>query len=82
MKYVVILSSYGVESPIILPEWMNHSDVIQPHHKVVSAGFCRFHIDQNETQNVNCWGRSHTLNIGNRGTEDEELLLRNNEFSA
>lgn len=88
MKYVIILNSFNVESPIILPEWMNHNDVIQPHHKVVSAGFCRFCVEtkrfcvETKILSVSCWGRSQTLKIGNRGAEDEKLLLHFNQFSS
>lgn len=82
MKYVVTLQGSGLETPIIIPETMSHNEVVEPHHKVIGAGFCRFAVDNSGKLIVNCWGQSVTLKVKSRLKEDEELILAHNEFIA
>jgi hypothetical protein len=81
MKYIVI-DRMGIEFPIIIPETESHKEHIQPYHKVVSAGFCRFGVNPNGTLGVSCWGESIGLGFKSRPVEDETVILRHNKFSS
>lgn len=81
MKYV-ILDRMGLEIPVIFTELENHTDHVQPYQTVIAAGFCRFYVDQDGLQNVHCWGQSVGLKLSSRIRTDEEIILRQNEFSS
>ncbi len=82
MKYVVILRN-SIETPVIFPETESHTDhVNRSLDKILSAGFCRFGVDPDSTLGVSCWGKSDSLRVLSRLVEDEDLILRHNEFSA
>jgi hypothetical protein len=80
MKYVIISES-GLELPIILTECQSHKDVVKEHTKVISAGFCKFYIGDNDVLCVCCWGKSVGLNVASRLAVDEEIILKQNSFS-
>jgi hypothetical protein len=81
MKYVVILSN-EIETPIIFPETEKHIDHVQLHQKIISAGFCRFGVNADNTLGISCWGQSVGLGAKSRYKEDEDLIIRHNKFSA
>lgn len=83
MKYVVILSPGLVETPIIFPETELHNNHVNENHRIISAGFCRFGVDPKTNKlGVSCWGKSSALKVSSRLEEDEELILRHNDFEG
>jgi len=82
MKYIVIENSFGLEIPMIFPEITTHEDMIPFDAKVVSAGFCEIIISCDFVGfigmgeiDVNCWGKSLSLNKESRGEIDSKLIL-------
>lgn len=89
MKYIVI-EEMKIEVPIVFSELLSHHSIALG-QKVISAGFCSFGAktilgqDSNGSEDqivadVSCWGESVTLKVKSRLKEDEELILKHNEF--
>lgn len=70
-KYVII-KSMGMETPIILPAYMNHCDVVKE-QKIVSAGMCKI-LAEDQKISVACYGESHTLKVHSRGEKDASVI--------
>lgn len=74
-KYIII-SSYGIELPIVFSPILGHNQVAyQP--KPVSAGFCK----RNNDGTYSVWGKSTSLGIGSR-PEDAEILKSRLEYDT
>ena len=70
-------SPSGLETPIIFPEWIAHSDIAQvtinPKVKLLSAGFCYVTTNSRDEAIVYAQGESISLRIKSR-KEDSEIL--------
>jgi hypothetical protein len=77
MKYVIV-DHGGLEVPIIIPVFWNHSDVIRwlGGCKAISAGF----LKRDDLGNLYVTGFSKSLNIGSR-PQDLNLIISQLEFS-
>lgn len=78
-KYIIINIS-GLETPILFPENMNHSDVARAIgfgsiDNVVSAGFWNTTTTTDGYVEYHAWGDSYTLQIKSR-EEDSAILNR------
>ena len=85
MKYLII-KKHGLELPVIFSEIESHDEVANKLNvlsDLVSAGFCRFEMDENgdgtAALSVRCWGKSVSLGIQSR-PEDEFLIYKQNQF--
>lgn len=80
-KYVIV-TSMGIESPIIFPEWMDHNRVASEHN-AISAGYVNISTGEwVKTEyggyndfDVSCHGHSVTLKVKAR-EEDAEIIKR------
>jgi len=76
MKYVVFLGEFGIESPVVFPETVNHS-AFKPLGKIISAGFVSFTQDSKTLEKfASCWGESTSIGVKSRMVEDSELITR------
>ena len=78
-KYIIIMIS-GIETPILFPETMNHSDVARglcfgSVDNVVSAGFWNTTVTTDGYVEYHAWGDSYTLKMKSR-EEDSAILNR------
>ena len=85
MKYLIIKKG-GLELPVIFSEIESHDEVakkLNVFSDLVSAGFCRFEMDENgdgtAALSVRCWGKSVSLGIQSR-PEDGYLIYKQNQF--
>lgn len=87
MKYLII-KKRGLELPVIFSEIESHDEVAKKLNvfsdtELVSAGFCRFEMDENgdgtAALSVRCWGKSVSLGIQSR-PEDDYLIYKQNQF--
>lgn len=69
-KYVVIMSEHGCECVVAFSEMLSHSQIARK-EDVISAGMISFGED-----GVACYGRSVTLGIDSRPTEDTHLATK------
>ena len=77
MKYIIISNPDGKEYPIIFPSEWGHNEIAQalaqPHQAIVAAGFIRI----GEGDNLECHGKSSSLNIPSRPKWDTALIINN-----
>jgi hypothetical protein len=76
-KYIIIESDL-IETPIVFPVWLKHSDVAAgitggDVSKVLSAGFVTVIPMRDYVIQVNCFGRSESLNVESK--ESDGLLI-------
>jgi len=85
MKYIIIVSDSGIETPIVFSELLSHDEMAirWKGRDVVSAGFCSFSPTKDgDDITVNCWGKSVSLNIVAQPTPDSEIILRHLNFQG
>lgn len=70
-KKYIIVSIANLESPILFPGWISHSEFAKafPVENIISAGFVRF--DGSEFVAFGC---SESLGISGRGEVDSEII--------
>lgn len=73
-KYIVVRSE-GHEVAVCFSRLLNHKTVGRP-FKVVSAGFFEVDAQNAGAIEVTCYGRSESLNLGNRPIIDKTLVTR------
>ena len=81
-KYIVFEDQYGLETPVIFPDWVNHDSIKLQGGKVVSAGFVNLTgtnvpadtIVQSNLIEVGCHGESVNLKVKSRPNEDSKLI--------
>lgn len=72
----------GLETPFMFPETVSHRDharklVGDDIDRVISAGYCSFHINNNNGEaTFNCFDRSTSLNLISRGGQDADVFNR------
>ena len=70
MKYIIVETPDGFDTPIIFPDWISHNEMkVKIPGKVVSAGF----ITKDDSGNLVCSGHSVTLGISSR-EEDSNII--------
>lgn len=84
MKYIVYIGDFGLEIPVIFPDFVNHNEIIPKFKKAVSAGIINLHEEEDENGENQitafCSGQSISLGIKSRGKEDNELVERSFKF--
>lgn len=76
LKYVVILSQFGIEQPIIFPAILGHLEASN-RCKVVSAGFVSIRPEGDRLV-CNAWGESGTLKVKSRPVDSALIELEMN----
>lgn len=74
-KYIVaevVSGGVAMETPIIFPSFIAHSDIARNLHKVISAGFVQFTAGD-DAVDVQAFGESVSLNIKSR-PRDSRLI--------
>jgi len=74
LKYIILDDQ--TESPIIFPNWINHSDMVQGYQKVLSAGFLDVVAGAAGHLRIACYGESVSLKIKSRPETDSKIIGR------
>lgn len=71
-KYVITMAGGGIETPTLLAPWKQHSDVVKPGEKVISAGFYKPMVVDGIIR-VKVWGGSVSLGVASRDEDADEI---------
>ena len=76
MKYIIYSdpNSFGMQTPIIFPDWVKHKDAAEGKEEVISGGFVDIFYDE-EKERISCRCHGEATSLGVRCEKDDNTII-------